>query len=1652
MANLLSTAITGTTTTSDSVVIGGTFANNAYNSVSSTRLMFGGGDAPNNYSIGTSLNNYGGNYTKLDLRWHTGIRMGAQPGYGGIRFFSDETLATRIMSIGETDANIRIDNNLYIGGAGGWITDLLAAKQNASTAITTSNIGSQSVTYATTAGSATNSSQLQGYSAYSIVEESRGVHSGSDFPSGTLVQTDINADEWAGNSFVMEVSGKSYGSGTPFKLAMEGYLYADTVINVSAMSYGSYFPGPVKVMRLNGTLAFWWPRGSYWNSFQVHVRNADGESWNRVTGISDSVDPPSADKKVSVTPVQVIHTNNIASQSVSYATTAGALTSMNISQFTNNSGYITSVGNITRLWAESHPTDYYVRANWTGTYWQLTSNHPSPVQVGYADSAGSAGSLTSMNISQFTNNSGYITGYTETDTLASVTGRGATTASQVSFTKTDDHAISVGTIRGRVVNSQGGEFIQLYERVNIGGPNGWGAANTAAPSYGLSVYGGATIGYGNSGGLAVTGTLSATNFSGSSSGTNTGDQTNISGNAATATYATSAGNADTVDSLHASSFVRNDTTRQYLKPYFEYSEWLTTQSPLDLVNQMGGGGFRVDFLHPSYTANGNWGHVITWSGYNGYTMYQMSGSYGSGADVELYVRNEANHQRNAWSSWRRLLHDNNYNSYAPTLTGTGASGTWGISITGNANTATTATTASNLAADTSTRFKVITFTGEGGDSGNGNSGSNYGIYQQGGSWTHPYPDLCIGFHTGIKIGAQSQYNGIRFYNTETWGTEIFSVGNGDNHVRVLNNLYVTGTVTGSNLSGTNTGDQTNISGNAATATYATSAGSAGTAGSAGSVDGLTINNSGAPINPDNVTQNQIGYNTSVSLFGQTDGGLYSSAYSSSWIHQIYGDFRSGQIAIRGKNSGTWGDWRLVVDDKNIGTYAVPYGNMTSSTGLNDNKLYLRTNGDNNHYLWNAADDWEELVYYNGTGFRVKGATGTVSATFTDSGISIGTSSTLIRSFDAQGYLRIYGSSTNYLGIGPYNNNGWVYFENSGNSTGIYFNSPGRYAFDSVDVTPYNDNENSLGSGSYRWANIYTGGWLRNYGAQGMYNESYGTHFYSNSAEGFVVTGSGGVVQLQFRSNHQSTLRGYVYADTSNNIGFLNNGGDWSLRTDSSRNSFIYGTDLTINAAGAASSNIIMNDGDEGSRIIHCNSNRIGFLNQASSWGSYCNDNGSWESDVAMYAPIFYDSADTGYYLDPNATSNLNNVNAINFRPSNAIYFGGGNNYFNWTNSRIYSNVGIESASAIYSPQFRLTNSANNAYITGNSEWGMRMVNDNGYIQFGPANGSWSHIYSDKSFYFNQELYVNGTQVVKNSGTWGISVTGSAASSGRSSSLDIVGYGDGNMTYYQSSGTFAGYSGWAGYFVSNHGNGSNYYNQTIITPFWSPPQYSRLQGGTFVGPYTFWSTENLNDYAPNMNQYVRTTDNVTFNTTTSPTILVNGHSDNTKGYRIHNTSGSSVSAMFTNSSNQLVIAAGAVDQINLNKKVYVNAVALGVNVAPSATAGRIDASNDIVAFSSSDERLKDNITPIENALDKVKSLTGVEFDWKPEHKGAHGHEGHDTGIIAQQVLGVMPSAVRTNDTGYLAVRYEKLIGLLIEGMKEQQTQIDELKTKLDGLTK
>jgi hypothetical protein len=117
-----------------------------------------------------------------------------------------------------------------------------------------------------------------------------------------------------------------------------------------------------------------------------------------------------------------------------------------------------------------------------------------------------------------------------------------------------------------------------------------------------------------------------------------------------------------------------------------------------------------------------------------------------------------------------------------------------------------------------------------------------------------------------------------------------------------------------------------------------------------------------------------------------------------------------------------------------------------------------------------------------------------------------------------------------------------------------------------------------------------------------------------------------------------------------------------------------------------------------------------------------------------------------------------------------------------------------------------------------------------------------------------------------------------------------------------------------------------------------------------------------------------------------------------------------------------------------------------NITPSATVGRIDASNDIVAFSTSDFRLKENITPILNPIAKIEAIGGYTFDWKPEHKDLHGFEGHDVGVIAQEIEVIMPEVVTTRDNGYKAVKYEKLVPLLIEAIKDLQKQVDELKNR------
>jgi hypothetical protein len=127
--------------------------------------------------------------------------------------------------------------------------------------------------------------------------------------------------------------------------------------------------------------------------------------------------------------------------------------------------------------------------------------------------------------------------------------------------------------------------------------------------------------------------------------------------------------------------------------------------------------------------------------------------------------------------------------------------------------------------------------------------------------------------------------------------------------------------------------------------------------------------------------------------------------------------------------------------------------------------------------------------------------------------------------------------------------------------------------------------------------------------------------------------------------------------------------------------------------------------------------------------------------------------------------------------------------------------------------------------------------------------------------------------------------------------------------------------------------------------------------------------------------------------------------------------------------------------------------IGAGTAASGTAGDIRATADVTAYYSSDEKLKENVVEIDNAINKVKQIRGVEFDWKQDYLDAKGGEDeyfvrkHDVGVIAQEVEAVLPEVVATREDGIKAVKYDRIVALLIEAIKEQQSEIEELKKKL-----
>ena len=132
--------------------------------------------------------------------------------------------------------------------------------------------------------------------------------------------------------------------------------------------------------------------------------------------------------------------------------------------------------------------------------------------------------------------------------------------------------------------------------------------------------------------------------------------------------------------------------------------------------------------------------------------------------------------------------------------------------------------------------------------------------------------------------------------------------------------------------------------------------------------------------------------------------------------------------------------------------------------------------------------------------------------------------------------------------------------------------------------------------------------------------------------------------------------------------------------------------------------------------------------------------------------------------------------------------------------------------------------------------------------------------------------------------------------------------------------------------------------------------------------------------------------------------------------------------------------------------YIQSVTAGTNLNGGGSSGGVTLNLDSTITvttvnagtvnTTSDERAKDDITPITGALDKVQQLGGYSFTLKATDEKS-------SGVIAQEVQKVMPELVQEGAEGLLSVQYGNMVGLLIEAIKEQQAQIDELKQKLNG---
>jgi hypothetical protein len=589
-----------------------------------------------------------------------------------------------------------------------------------------------------------------------------------------------------------------------------------------------------------------------------------------------------------------------------------------------------------------------------------------------------------------------------------------------------------------------------------------------------------------------------------------------------------------------------------------------------------------------------------------------------------------------------------------------------------------------------------------------------------------------------------------------------------------------------------------------------------------------------------------------------------------------------------------------------------------------------------------------------------------------------------------------------------------------------------------------------------------------------------------ASEGFTVQGVGtGGAAFSVRNDGIAWARGSyrspIFYDQDDTGYYLNPNGTSNLYTGifnsgatfysdgSSRAMYIRGSGNIIQFCDADGTFRWENVGRNGTYYIYKGyGSGAGYKFQINDDGSINVNNGSNTTIVGnLYAPIMYDSNDSGYYVDPNGTSRLNSINANSMTGS--------------INGMPYDGNGISGMGPISNWDSRPT--------VGSSGYGINWhtgVTLSGYPGYGGV-----RLYSSG-------YPTHAGSVLRLEASYGVYTYGNFTNDSR---VDApIFYDRDNTGYYVNPNSTSNVSGM---FQVNHSgsSGIQLLSTTGTQSLWirtgwdSAPtpsvSFANVQfqsSGSAGGSFTFWSGNTLalsiyGDYAqgagslrapvfydsdntgyyvnPNGVTYLGGVNDLplrvlkTSGVNSACTTFENQNGDNSWGivseFRVGN-NGSGTdrpSILFSNGydSNTWTVGFGYADSsyFRINRDHGFRNGNWGTTLMQMDRSGNVTFSGNVTAYS--DERIKTNIKKIDNALGIVRQLNGVTFDYIED--GRHG-----LGVIAQNVEKVLPMLVSempsSNGQIYKNVAYGNMVGVLIEAAKEQDQEIVDLRNRVAQL--